>query len=159
MKNLRELHSLYRFFSSSKVDKILISSVLFLLFLSYVSNAPILAQIAGTATFALFLKVVISTMKENAREAERKNPDFDHDSEVFTRSTLYMGLVLIFSGLPMTLIGITGLFSLGNLPEENVGLSVLIEIFWTPFAFLLSASVGLGLQYMGLYSCWRYFTQ
>ena len=155
MNSLRELYSLYIFFSSSKLDKLLISTVLFMLFLSLLYNAPLLAQIAGTATFALFLKVIILTIKENVRDFDRKNPDFDHDGEVFTRSTLYMGIASIFFGLPFTIIGILGLSSLGSLPQE-VGI---IEAFWLPFGVLLSASVGLGIQYIGLYSCWRYFVQ
>ena len=155
MNSLRELYSLYIFFSSSKLDKLLISTVLFMLFLSLLYNAPLLAQIAGTATFALFLKVIILTMKENVRDFDRKNPDFDHDGEVFTRSTLYMGIASIFFGLPFTIIGILGLSSLGSLPQE-VGI---IEAFWLPFGVLLFASVGLGIQYIGLYSCWRYFVQ
>ena len=155
MNSLRELYSLYIFFSSSKLDKLLISTVLFMLFLSLLYNAPLLAQIAGTATFALFLKVIILTMKENVRDFDRKNPDFDHDGEVFTRSTLYMGIASIFFGLPFTIIGILGLSSLGSLPQE-VGI---IEAFWIPFGVLLFASVGLGIQYIGLYSCWRYFVQ
>jgi hypothetical protein len=126
-----------------------------MLFLSLLYNAPLLAQIAGTATFALFLKVIILTIKENVRDFDRKNPDFDHDGEVFTRSTLYMGIASIFFGLPFTIIGILGLSSLGSLPQE-VGI---IEAFWLPFGVLLSASVGLGIQYIGLYSCWRYFVQ
>ena len=155
MNSLRELYSLYIFFSSSKLDKLLISTVLFMLFLSLLYNAPLLAQIAGTATFALFLKVIILTMKENVRDFDRKNPDFDHDGEVFTRSTLYMGIASIFFGLPFTIIGILGLSSLGSLPQE-VGI---IEAFWLPFGVLLFASVGLGILYIGLYSCWRYFVQ
>ena len=155
MNSLRELYSLYNFFSSSKEEKILISTVLIMLLLSWMYNAPLLAQIAGTATFTLFLNVIWKQMKENAREADRKNPDFDHDSEVFTRSTLYMGIFLVLFGLPFTLIGISGLSSLGILPQE-VGI---LEAFWLPQGVLLSASVGLGLQYMGLYSCWRYFVQ
>lgn len=155
MNSLRELYSLYIFFSSSKLDKLLISTVLFMLFLSLLYNAPLLAQIAGTATFALFLKVIILTIKENVRDFDRKNPDFDHDGEVFTRSTLYMGIASIFFGLPFTIIGILGLSSLGSLPQE-VGI---IEAFWLPFGVLLFASVGLGIQYIGLYSCWRYFVQ
>ncbi len=155
MNSLRELYSLYIFFSSSKLDKLLISTVLFMLFLSLLYNAPLLAQIAGTATFALFLKVIILTMKENVRDFDRKNPDFDHDGEVFTRSTLYMGIASIFFGLPFTIIGILGLSSLGSLPQE-VGI---IEAFWIPFGVLLFASVGLGILYIGLYSCWRYFVQ
>tara|TARA_B100000902_G_scaffold336950_1_gene337533 strand:+ start:1914 stop:2294 length:381 start_codon:yes stop_codon:yes gene_type:complete len=126
-----------------------------MLFLSLLYNAPLLAQIAGTATFALFLKVIILTMKENVRDFDRKNPDFDHDGEVFTRSTLYMGIASIFFGLPFTIIGILGLSSLGSLPQE-VGI---IEAFWIPFGVLLFASVGLGILYIGLYSCWRYFVQ
>ena len=155
MNSLRELYSLYIFFSSSKLDKLLISTVLFMLFLSLLYNAPLLAQIAGTATFALFLKVIILTIKENVRDFDRKNPDFDHDGEVFTRSTLYMGIASIFFGLPFTIIGILGLSSLGSLPQE-VGI---IEAFWIPFGVLLFASVGLGILYIGLYSCWRYFVQ
>lgn len=155
MNSLRELYSLYTFFSSSKLDKLLISIVLFMLFLSLLYNAPLLAQIAGTATFALFLKFVISQFKENARDFDRKNPDFDHDGEVFTRSTLYLGTFSIFFGLPFTLIGILGLSSLGSLPQE-VGI---IEAFWLPFGVLLFVFVGLGIQYIGLYSCWRYFVQ
>lgn len=155
MNSLRELYSLYIFFSSSKLDKLLISTVLFMLFLSLLYNAPLLAQIAGTATFALFLKVIILTIKENVRDFDRKNPDFDHDGEVFTRGTLYMGIASIFFGLPFTIIGILGLSSLGSLPQE-VGI---IEAFWLPFGVLLFASVGLGIQYIGLYSCWRYFVQ
>ena len=98
-------------------------------------------------------------MKENAREADRKNPNFDHDSEVFTRSTLYMGVFLVLFGLPFALIGIWSLSSLGDLPQGNVDLFGVIEVFWQPFEYLLFAFVGLGLQYMGLYSCWRYFVQ
>ena len=153
--SLLELYFFYTFFSSSKTDKLLASTVLFMLALSWLYNALVLAQIAGISAFALFLKFVILTMKENAREFDRKNPDFDHDSEVFTRSTLYMGIFLVLFGLPFTLIGISGLSSLGILPQE---VSIL-EAFWLPQGVLLSASVGLGLQYMGLYSCWRYFVQ
>ena len=153
--SLTELYSFYTFFSSSKTDKLLVSTVLFMLALSWLYNALVLAQIAGISAFALFLKFMILTMVENAREADRKNPNFDHDSEVFTRSTLYMGVFLVLFGLPFTLIGISSLSSLGNLPQE-VGI---LEAFWLPQGVLLFTSVGLGLQYMGLYSCWRYFVQ
>ena len=98
-------------------------------------------------------------MMENAREADRKNPNFDHDSEVFTRGTLYMGVFLVLFGLPFTLIGISSFSLLGDLPQGNVDLFGVIDIFWKPFGDLLFAFVGLGLQYMGLYSCWRYFVQ
>jgi len=159
-KSLRELYSLYKFFSSSKEEKLLISTVLIMLLLSWMYNAPLLAQIAGTATFALFLYVIWKQMKENKRQFDIENPDFDHDGEVFTTSTLYVGLVTFCIGLPCTLVGMTGISKLGNLPQENVGFSDLIEIhFWTPFAFLMLTSIGLGLQYMGLYTCRRYLVQ
>ena len=157
--SLIELYSFYTFFSSSKTDKLLVSTVLFMLALSWLYNALVLAQIAGISAFALFLKFMILTMVENAREADRKNPNFDHDSEVFTRSTLYMGVFTVLFGLPFTLIGIWSLSSLGDLPQGNVDLFGVIEVFWQPFGYLLFAFVGLGLQYMGLYSCWRYFVQ
>jgi len=133
--------------------------------LSWMSKNLYLAQIAGTFTFALFVKYVILKMAENSREFERKHPNFDHDAEVFTKSTFYMGLFLFFFGLPFTIIGIKKtsalLSSLGELPQgfENVDLFVVMGTFWQPFECLLFFSVGLGIQYMGLYSCWRYFVQ
>ena len=157
--SLIELYSFYTFFSTSKTDKLLVSTVLFMLALSWLYNALVLAQIAGISAFALFLKFMILTMMENAREADRRNPNFDHDSEVFTRSTLYMGVFLVLFGLPFTVIGISSLSLLGDLPQGNVDLFGVIEVFWQPFGDLLFAFVGLGLQYMGLYSCWRYFVQ
>ena len=163
--SLRELYSLYAFFSSSKQDKLFISIVLVMLASSWLLNYLYLAQIAGTFTFALFVKYVILSFAENAREFDSKNPNFDHDAEVFTKSTFYMGLFLFFFGLPFTIIGIKKtsalLSSLGELPQgfENVDLFVVMGAFWQPFECLLFFSVGLGIQYMGLYSCWRYFVQ
>lgn len=163
--SLRELYSLYTFFSATKLDRLLISAVIVMIGLSWMSKNLYLAQIAGTFTFALFVKYVILQMAENSREFERKHPNFDHDAEVFTKSTFFMGLFLFFFGLPFTLIGMKTtselLFSLGELPSgfENVDLIVVMGAFWQPFECLLFFSVGLGIQYMGLYSCWRYFVQ
>ena len=163
--SLRELYSLYTFFSATKLDRLLISAVIVMIGLSWMSKNLYLAQIAGTFTFALFVKYVILQMAENSREFERKHPNFDHDAEVFTKSTFYMGLFLFFFGLPFTIIGIKKtsalLSSLGELPQgfENVDLFVVMGTFWQPFECLLFFSVGLGIQYMGLYSCWRYFVQ
>ncbi len=160
-----QLVSLYTFFSGTKLDRLLISAVIVLIGLSWMSKNLYLAQIAGTFTFALFVKYVILQMAENNREFERKHPNFDHDAEVFTKSTFYMGLFLFFFGLPFTIIGIKTtsalLFSLGELPPgvENVDLFIVIGTFWQPFGCLLFFSVGLGIQYMGLYSCWRYLVQ
>ena len=154
-----ELYSFFTFFSSTKTDKLFLSTVLFMLVLSWLYNALVLAQIAGICAFALFLKYVILTMRENVREADRKNPNFDHDSEIFTKSTLYMGIFTVLFGLPFTLIGISSLPLLGNLPQGNIDLFTVIEVFWQPFGYLLFTFVGLGFQYMGLYSCWRYFVQ
>lgn len=161
--SLRELYSLYAFFSSSKQDKLFISIVLVMLASSWLLNYLYLAQIAGTFTFALFVKYVILSFAENAREFDSKNPNFDHDAEVFTKGTFFMGLFFFFFGLPFTLIGISTTFalvsSLGNLPQGNVELFVAMEVFWQPFGCLSFLSAGLGLQYMGLYSCWRYLVQ
>lgn len=163
--SLRELSSLYTFFSATKLDRLFISAVIVMIGLSWMSKNLYLAQIAGTFTFALFVKYVILQMAENSREFERKHPNFDHDAEVFTKSTFFMGLLLFFFGLPFTLIGMKTtselLFSLGELPSgfENVDLIVVMGAFWQPFECLLFFSVGLGIQYMGLYSCWRYFVQ
>ena len=164
--SLRELSSLYTFFSPTKLDRLLISAVIVMIGLSWMSKNLYLAQIAGTFTFALFVKYVIFVkMPENTREFERTHPNFDHDAEVFTKSTFYMGLFLFFFGLPFTIIGIKTtsalLFSLGELPPgfENVNLFVVMEAFWQPFGCLLFFSCGLGIQYMGLYSCWRYLVQ
>ena len=163
--SLRELYSLYAFFSATKLDRLLISAVIVMIGLSWMSKNLYLAQIAGTFTFALFVKYVILQMAENSREFERKHPNFDHDAEVFTKSTFFMGLFLFFFGLPFTIIGIKTtselLFSLGELPSgfENVDLFVVMGVFWQPFGCLLFFSVGLGIQYMGLYSCWRYLVQ
>lgn len=160
-----QLASLYTFFSATKLDRLLISAVIVMIGLSWMSKNLYLAQIAGTFTFALFVKYVILQMAENNREFERTHPNFDHDAEVFTKSTFYMGLFLFFFGLPFTIIGVKTtsalLFSLGELPPgiENVDLFVVMEAFWQPFGCLLFLSCGLGIQYMGLYSCWRYLVQ
>ena len=163
--SLRELASLYTFFSATKLDRLLISAVIVMIGLSWMSKNLYLAQIAGTFTFALFVKYVILQMAENNREFERTHPNFDHDAEVFTKGTFFMGLFLFFFGLPFTIIGIKTtsalLFSLGELPPgfENVELFVVMRAFWQPFECLLFFSCGLGIQYMGLYSCWRYLVQ
>ena len=164
--SLRELYSLYTFFSSTKLDRLLISAVIVMIGLSWMSKNLYLAQIAGTFTFALFVKYVIFVkMPENAREFERTHPNFDHDAEVFTKSTFYMGLFFFFFGLPFTIIGIKKtsalLYSLGELPPGfgNVDLFDVMGTFWQPFECLLFFSCGLGIQYMGLYSCWRYLVQ
>lgn len=160
-----QLASLYTFFSATKLDRLLISAVIVMIGLSWMSKNLYLAQIAGTFTFALFVKYVILQMAENNREFERTHPNFDHDAEVFTKSTFYMGLFLFFFGLPFTIIGVKTtsalLFSLGELPPgfENVDLFVVMRAFWQPFGCLLFLSCGLGIQYMGLYSCWRYLVQ
>ena len=161
-----QLASLYTFFSATKLDRLLISAVIVMIGLSWMSKNLYLAQIAGTFTFALFVKhFIFVQMPENAREFERTHPNFDHDAEVFTKGAFFMGLFLFFFGLPFTIIGIKStsalLFSLGELPPgfENVDLVVVIGTFWQPFGCLLFFSVGLGIQYMGLYSCWRYLVQ
>lgn len=164
--SVRQLVSLYTFFSGTKLDRLLISAVIVMIGLSWMSKNLYLAQIAGTFTFALFVKYFIFVqMPENAREFERTHPNFDHDAEVFTKGTFFMGLFVFLFGLPFTIIGIKTtsalLFSLGELPPgvENVDLFIVIGTFWQPFGCLLFFSVGLGIQYMGLYSCWRYLIQ
>ena len=161
-----QLVSLYTFFSGTKLDRLLISAVIVMIGLSWMSKNLYLAQIAGTFTFALFVKYFIFVqMPENAREFERTHPNFDHDAEVFTKGTFFMGLFVFLFGLPFTIIGINTtsalFFSLGELPPgvENVDLFIVIGTFWQPFGCLLFFSVGLGIQYMGLYSCWRYLVQ
>lgn len=148
---------------SGENDRKLVYIILAILGLSWLLNQIIFAVIAGTFAFGLFLKSTINQMRNNAREAERKNPDFDYDSETFTIGTLILGLVLFFFGLPFTFIGGVGIISAITSIEEwidvRVGLFDTIEVFWATLGIFLFFFVGLGISWMGLYTCYSYLNQ
>lgn len=160
-RSIANASSLVRFalYYSGGNDRKVVYLILANLGLSWILNEIYFALLGGILGFGLFLMGLINQMKNNAREFESKNPDYDPDSEIYTRGMLLQGYFLFLFGLPFTYIGGT-LLSSTNYSEQwidvQVGLFEVILVFWQIFGHLAFFFLGLGISCMGLYTCYDY---